>query len=87
VRAKLVKRAKSWRWSSAAAHFAGSDAEGLLCLEQWAGLFGAADLAGAAEAWAEYVDGPVEEERANAARTRRMLRTGSRWNRPGGGWR
>jgi hypothetical protein len=88
---KTMPCGRSWRSGrrvgsgrARGSHFAGSDADGLLCLEQWATLFGAADLKAAAKAWADYVDGPVEEERANVGRTRRMLRTGSRWNRPAG---
>jgi hypothetical protein len=84
VRAKLAKSAAEWTWSSAAAHFAGSDADGLLCLEQWVDLFGRPDLGSAAEAWREFVEGPIEEERENARRVTAARRTGSSWNRPAG---
>ena len=33
VRAKLVKRAERWEWSSARAHCAGKNAGGVLCLD------------------------------------------------------
>ncbi len=81
VRARMVKRAERWRWSSAGAHFAGSDDGGRLCLEQWAHLFGAPDLAGAAEAWREFVEGPGEETTANAGRVARTAVSGSGFNR------
>jgi putative transposase len=80
VRAKLVRRAEAWRWSSAAAHLAGVDDSGLLSLERWSTVFG--DPAMAAVRWREYVEGPGEEARANARRGWRS--TGSAWNRPMG---
>ena len=69
VRAHLTKRASDWKWSSARAHCAGEDAGGVLCLDVWRHLFGnpAGDPAGAAEAWKEFLDGPAEEVRRNAA--------------------
>ena len=79
VRAGLVKRAERWKWSSAAAHFAGSDAEGLLCLEQWSHFFGNPETAAAD--WQAYVEGPVEEEAANRARLL-VLRANAPYNRP-----
>jgi len=81
VRARMVKRAERWRWSSAWAHFAGSDDGGRLCLEQWAHSFGAANLAGAAEAWREFVEGPGEEAAENAGRAVRTAASGSGFNR------
>ena len=69
VRAHLTKRASDWKWSSARAHCAGEDAGGVLCLDVWRHLFGnpAGDPAGAAETWKEFLDGPAEEVRRNAA--------------------
>ena len=69
VRARLKKKATDWQWSSARAHVAGEDAGGVLCLDVWRHLFGnpAGDPAGAAEAWKEFLDGPAEEVRRNAA--------------------
>jgi hypothetical protein len=81
VRAKLARRAEDWQWSSAAAHFAGSDASGLLCLERWSELFG--NPSTIAEDWRVFVEGPGAEARANARRLRRWA-TGSAWNRPMG---
>ena len=40
VRAKLVKKAERWAWSSAAAHCAGSSMGGRLCLDAWQHVFG-----------------------------------------------
>jgi hypothetical protein len=54
------------------------------CLEQWVDLFGRPDLGSAAEAWREFVEGPIEEERENARRVTAARRTGSPWNRPAG---
>ena len=65
VRAKMARKAKDWRWSSARAHCAGKDAGGVLCLDVWRHLFG--NPAVAAEAWTEFLDGP-EEVRQNAGR-------------------
>jgi REP element-mobilizing transposase RayT len=81
VRAKLARRAEDWQWSSAAAHFAGSDASGLLCLERWSTVFG--NPSTIAEDWRVFVEGPGAEARANARRLRRWA-TGSAWNRPMG---
>ena len=66
VRAKLVKKAVNWEWSSAAAHCAGVDDGGRLCLDQWRHVFG--NPAAIAAAWREYLEGPAEEVRRNAAR-------------------
>ena len=69
VRAKMARKATDWEWSSARAHCAGEDAGGVLCLDVWRHLFGnpPGDPAGAAEAWTEFLDGPAEEVRRNAA--------------------
>jgi len=80
VRAKLCKRPERWAWSSAAAHLAGTDEEGLLCLDRWRELFGAP--AKIEEVWREYLNGPIVEEKANALRIRTW--TGSVHNRPRG---
>ena len=80
VRAKLCKRPARWAWSSAAAHLAGTDEEGLLCLDRWRELFGAP--AKIEEVWREYLNGPIVEEKANALRIRTW--TGSVHNRPRG---
>ena len=66
VRAKLVKKAVKWEWSSAAAHCAGVNAGGRLCLDQWQHLFG--NPATITVAWREYLEGPAEELRRNTAR-------------------
>ena len=79
VRAGLVKRAERWRWSSAKAHFAGSDVSGLLCLEQWLWFFGNPETAAAD--WQAYVEGPIAEEEANRARLA-ALRVNAPYNRP-----
>jgi putative transposase len=79
VRARLVSRAERWDWSSARAHALGADAEGLLCLEIWREVFG--NPATIVENWRAFLEGPLEEARANAARVRRMA-TGSAHNRP-----
>jgi hypothetical protein len=80
VRPKLVKRAVDWEWSSAAAHAAGTDMDGLLCLDVWRELFGKPERA--AEAWVEYVEAPAEEAAANAARTLAAKLTFAPHNRP-----
>ena len=80
VRAKLCKRPERWAWSSAAAHLAGTDEEGLLCLDRWRELFGAPSKI--EEVWREYLNGPIVEEKANALRIRTW--TGSVHNRPRG---
>ena len=66
VRAKMAKKAKDWRWSSARARCAGKDAGGVLCLDVWRHLFG--NPAVAAEAWTTFLEGPAEEVRRNAGR-------------------
>ena len=48
------------------AHGAGEDAGGGLCLDVWRHLFG--NPAVAAEAWKEFLEGPIEEVRRNAGR-------------------
>ncbi len=70
VRARMARKATDWKWSSARAHCAGKDAGGVLCLDVWRHLFGnpPGNLAGAAEAWTEFLDGPEEEVRRNAGR-------------------
>ena len=85
LRAGLVKRAERWEWSSAAAHFAGSDDEGLLCLEQWLNFFG--NPATAAADWRTYVEGPGEEEVANRVRLAALRLRMAPHNRPRGGYR
>jgi putative transposase len=80
VRPKLVKRAADWEWSSAAAHAAGTDMDGLLCLDVWRELFGQPERA--AEAWVEYVEGPGEESAANLVRLRSPRWWVSSYNRP-----
>ena len=81
VRAGLVKKAERWRWSSARAHFEGSDYGGLLCLDQWRGLFGDLSFAAAGAAWQEFVQAPGEEAAANVVRVRRMRTAGTVYNR------
>ncbi len=66
VRAHLVRRATEWKWSSARAHCAGTNAAGVLCLDVWRHLFG--NPAAAAEAWTTFLEGPAEEVRRNAGR-------------------
>ena len=78
VRAKLVKKAVNWEWSSAAAHCAGVDDGGRLCLDQWQHSFGQPALIAAA--WREYLEGPAEEARRNTARLAAKLP----YNRPVG---
>ena len=82
VRAKLVKRAERWRWSSAKAHFAGTDVEGSLCLEQWRWFFGNPETAAAD--WQAYVEAPMEEEQANRARLAALRQVNAPYNRPRG---
>ncbi len=77
VRAKLVKKAERWEWSSAQAHLAGEDLGGLLCLDRWRHLFGSE--ATAATDWREFLEGPGEEERLNSLR---MQPRRSSYNRP-----
>ncbi len=60
VRAKLVKRAECWEWSSAAAHCAGDDMGGLLCLDVWRHVFGRPETI--AEDWREYLAGPSDSD-------------------------
>ena len=80
VRAKLCKRPERWAWSSAAAHLAGTDEQGLLCLDRWRELFGAKSKIEAD--WREYLDGPMVEAKAQALRIRTW--SGSVHNRPRG---
>jgi len=80
VRAKLCKKPERWAWSSAAAHLAGTDEDGLLCLDRWRELFGAP--AKIEEVWREYLNGPIVEEKTNALRIRTW--SGSVHNRPRG---
>ena len=80
VRPKWVAKAAEWEWSSAAAHAAGKDMDGLLCLDVWRELFGKPERA--AEAWVEYLEGPGEEIEANAARSQAALLTVAPYNRP-----
>jgi len=81
VRAKMVKHAEGWRWSSARAHAAGKDSDNLLCFDQWRHLFGNPETI--TTDWRVFVDGPIREEQKNAERVRRMA-TGSVHNRPAG---
>ena len=80
VRPKLVAKAAEWEWSSAAAHAAGDDMDGLLCLDVWRELFGNPERA--AEAWVEYLEGPGEEAAANAVRQRGPALAFAPYNRP-----
>ena len=73
-----MKKAVNWEWSSAAAHCAGVDDGGRLCLDQWQHLFGQPALIAAA--WREYLEGPAEEARRNTARLAAQLP----YNRPVG---
>ena len=66
VRAHMARKATDRAWSSARAHCAGKDAGGVLCLDVWRHLFG--NPAVAAEAWKEFLEGPMEEVRRNAGR-------------------
>ena len=66
VRAHMARKATDWKWSSARAHCAGETAGGVLCLDAWRHLFG--NPAVAAEAWKEFLEGPIEEVRRNAGR-------------------
>ncbi len=78
VRAKLCKRPERWPWSSAAAHLAGSDEDGLLCLHRWRELFG--DPARIVEDWSQFLIAPIVEAKAHALRIRTW--TGCVHNRP-----
>ena len=80
VRAKLVKRAVRWEWSSAEAHCAGEDMDGLLCLDVWRNVFG--NPATIAADWRSYLEAPADEVAANAARMA-VGRAGP-YNRPAG---
>ena len=65
VRAKLVKRAERWEWSSAAAHcgadrLPGGDFRGLLCLEAWQHVFGRP--ATVATDWQAYLAGDADTD-------------------------
>ncbi|MBY0506728.1 MAG: hypothetical protein K2X03_22605, partial [Bryobacteraceae bacterium] len=80
VRARLVSKARQYQWSSAAAHCAGHDDSGLLCLERWQHLFARPGFI--AEDWTAFVDGPIEEEIRNAA----VTASWQSYNRPRG-WR
>ena len=64
VAAGLVKRAKKWRWSSAAAHCTGTDEGGVLCLDRWQWFFGNPETI--VEEWERYLEGPREERQRNA---------------------
>lgn len=66
VEAGLVKRARRWRWSSAAAHGKGSDEDGVLCLDRWRWMFGNPETI--VEEWTRYLDAPREERRRNSVR-------------------
>ena len=77
VRAKLVKKAERWEWSSAGAHLAVEDLGGLLCLDRWLHLFG--NEATAATDWREFLEGPGKEVRLNSLRMRPRR---SSYNRP-----
>lgn len=71
VEAGLVKRARRWKWSSAAAHWAGRDEDGVLCLERWRWMFGNPETI--VEEWDRYLEGPGEERRLNAVRVMAMV--------------
>ena len=71
-------------WSSAAAHFAGSDEDGLLCLEQWEWFFGNPETA--AEDWRTYVEGPGEAAAENRVILAALRLQRAPHNRPRGWW-
>ncbi len=81
VRAKLVKKAERWEWSSAAAHCAGDDMGGLLCLDVWRHVFGRPETIG--EDWREYLMGPAASE-SDVAVVRMPVRREGPHNRPTG---
>ena len=80
IRAGLAQQGRPWAWSSANAHGLGHDPDGLLTFDLWRHIFGNSDTIIAD--WLTYLNGPLDEVRANAARSR--LHTGSRVNRPTG---
>ena len=82
VRAGLVKRAERWDWSSASAHFAGTDDGGMLCLAQWKWFFGNPETA--APNWKAYVEAPMAEEQANRVRLAAVRLACAPFNRPRG---
>ncbi len=82
VRAKLVKRAERWEWSSATAHCAGDDMDGLLCLDVWQHVFGRPETM--AEDWREYLMGPSASDEAAAGAVRMPMGREGRHNRPTG---
>ena len=73
-------RGRPWAWSSANAHSLGHDPDDLLTFDRWCHIFGNPDTIIAD--WLTYVNGPLNEVSANAARTQRH--SGSRVNRPMG---
>jgi putative transposase len=68
VRARLAKEATQYEWSSAGAHVAGRDPEGLLELEWWKETFPLQD-------WAEALL-PTRDDEMKAEEIRRATRTG-----------
>ena len=77
VRACLAKQARKYKWSSAAAHCAGTDDDGLLCLTEWQNLF--AKPAQIAEDWRNHLEERIAEEARNEAR---LASIGYSYNRP-----
>ena len=80
IRAGLAQQGRPWPWSSANAHSLGYDSDDLLTFELWSNIFGNPDTI--IGDWLTYLNGPLDEVRANAARTLRY--SGSRANRPTG---
>ena len=80
IRAGLAQQGRPWAWSSANAHSLGRDPDDLLTFDLWRHIFGNPDTIIAD--WLTYLNGPLDEVRANAARSR--LHSGSRVNRPTG---
>ena len=80
IRAGLAQEGRPWPWSSARAHSLGHDPDDLLTFDLWRHIFGNPDTILAD--WLTYVNGPLNEVRANAVRL--SLHTGSRVNRPTG---
>ena len=80
IRAGLAQDGRPWPWSSAHAHSLGHDPDDLLTFDLWRYIFGNPDTILAD--WLTYVNGPLDEVRANAVRLSRH--TGSRANRPTG---
>ncbi len=74
-----MQRGIDWPWSSAKAHCTGHDADNLLTFDVWKHIFGNPE--NIAHDWQTYLEGPLNEVRQNAARTR-GLHSGSRANRP-----